>query len=117
MKTTLAIVSLLLFTGCTTRQAVPVASFGFNPKTGKVEIISPKNSELSNTIVTIAQTNGMKLVQIQIGSYKTEMDPAVIKESAAGTAAMIQASGQVGAQMFAAGLAAAAKAVVPSVPK
>ena len=114
----LAILALSLLAGCSTAQAVPKAKFLFNPRTGNVEIVSPKNSTLSNTTVTIVRTNGVSITQIQIGSFKTEMDPQVVKESAQGTQALIHSAGQVGAQMFAAGLQAAAQSIgVPKLPQ
>ncbi len=114
MKKTLlmlaACAAIAIASGCTTAQAVPKSTFGFNPKTGEVSISSPKDSELNNVTVAIVETNGMKGVQISIGSYKTSNNADVIEKSGAGTALMYQAAGQMGAQMFAAGLQAAAKA-------
>jgi len=115
------IVLCAILTGCTTAQAVPKASFKWNPKTGDVEIISPKDSELSNTIITRGETNGMKFFQIQIGTYRTSMNPEVIKESAAGTAQIISATSRAAVETFLMGLQAAqatAKAAAPvPIPK
>ena len=108
---------VVLGVGCTTADAVPKSGFRVNPKTGWVEIISPKDSELKNAIFTRMETNGVVFTQLQIGDYRTAMNPEVVKESASGTAAMIQASAQMGAQMFMNGLAAAkAASGVPSIP-
>lgn len=102
--------ALLLGTGCNTAQAVPKASFKWNPKTGDVEIISPKDAELKNVVIMRGETNGMKFATILIGEYRTSMNPEVVKESAAGTAAMINAGGDLGVKWFTVGLQTAAQA-------
>lgn len=110
-----------ILTGCTTAQAVPKASFKWNPRTGDVEIVSPKDSELANMVITRGETNGMKFFQIQIGNYKTSMNPEVVKESAVGSAQMISAASKAGVETFLMGLQAAqaaAKAAAPvPIPK
>lgn len=104
------VVLLFLSSGCTTTaQAVPKASFRFVPKTEMFEIISPKDTTVENVKFTLMITNGIKTVTLSVGKYSTSMNPAVVEESAAGTTRMINAAGQIGAQMFAAGLSAAAK--------
>lgn len=112
------VILIFALTGCsTTAQAVPKSTFNWNPKTGEIAISSPKDAVLKNVVIVRGETNGMKFAQIQIGEYHASTNPEVVKESAAGTSQMILASGQVGAQMFAAGLAAAAQSMgVPKLP-
>jgi hypothetical protein len=109
--------AVFILSGCTTAQAVPKAKFHFNPRTGDLEISNPKDMEVQNVVVTIAQTNGMRLVQFQIGSYKTVNNPDVIEKSGLGSAAMINAGADAGVRYFTLGLQAAAQAVgVPKLP-
>lgn len=110
--------ALIIGTGCTTAQAVPKSTLNWNPKTGNVEIISPKDTTLKNVVILCGETNGMKFATITIGEYATHMSPEVVEKSAAGTTAMINAGADAGVKYFAIGLQAAAQAAgVPRLPQ
>jgi hypothetical protein len=111
----LALALVVVGSGCfTAHQATPKSIL----KIAGVEIQNPKDAELQNLVVTKFKTNGVEFVQIQIGAYKSTMNPEVVKESTTGTAAMINAGADAGVKYFTLGLQTAARAAgVPQLPQ